>query len=207
MNRMFAHDEAILTAYLLFFFLSLDLSVMPQPIKPKAGASAFSAPECLLQRPKLAALIGTIVAEWAFIDRTLAFIFNVTTSDHPLPNQYHQIDPVAAAVFDTLVTFPAKIAVVKSVLNLRASDELKEEFEEICAEIRNRSKERNTVVHASWSISDQYPDDLITFKTDGSWIKYTEKDLLDILARTIEIRNKANDFSISIANSQKKQIW
>lgn len=179
---------------------------MPESTIPQAGASVLAAPKSLLHRPKLAALIGTIVAEWSYIEQSLAYIFNVAAAGKPSPIGGHSIDPIASAIFDTLVGFPARISVVKSVIKLRASDELKNEFNALHNKMLKRSKERNTIAHACWNISDQYPDDLVTFDIDGSWIIYTEKDLSDILERTVEIRNQVNDFSVRFGNSEKKQV-
>ena len=171
---------------------------MPQPIRKK-GLACHAYPKCLLQRPKLAALIGTIAAEWGFIEECL-----VDTYERAITDKMHR-DAVAVAVFETMSSLHLKTQVIAKVLRMRISADIGDEFETTLAPLlREAAKERADILHGSWQISDDYPNDLIFKESSGRLMRYTEKDLTMILDRIIPVRNAANDFAIKIHHAPKK---
>lgn len=178
---------------------------MPQPVRVIQG-TATAKPKVVLDRPKLAALIGALAAEWGFIDRTLADTFNLIGFAKPVPVGAHATDPLAAAVFDALISLPTRLAALQAVVKLRLPDAEVEDFEKIAKELRRRAIERAEYIHSSWNISSDYPDDLIVIQPDGTWVRYTEKCFHAALDRTLAIRGRLIDFCVRTAGMPKKEV-
>ena len=169
---------------------------MPQPITSPGGAyRAF--PKHVLERPKLAALLGAIAAQWGFVDRSLLDIFERATS-----KSFHR-DEVATTIFDTLGAQGPKLDLIERMIELRLPDETKKKWKAIRKMIRDRSGERNPLIHGAWNISDAHPHELILLKVSGQAILYTERDFVEILDRVVELSNSVNDFVIEVANAKK----
>ncbi|QFY61556.1 hypothetical protein FZ934_14800 [Rhizobium grahamii] len=181
---------------------------MPHQIKDAAQRKlAFRGyPKVLLDRPKLAALIGAMAANWGEIDETIKFLFGAAAhSDHQ--NGGLTIDPIAGVVFGSIehLGLATRLDVIKAIIPCRLGREYVAEFSDIAAEIRKRNPERNDVIHASWNICDEYPDDLILLR-DGQPYRYTFADLNDRLERAVATRNRLWDFAIKVANAPKIAI-
>lgn len=178
---------------------------MPYQIKNLVGLAARGGPKIILERPKLAALIGAIAAEWGDIDNLLADIFNFVSLSRPIPIGAHSRSDLAHAIFDNLVAFPIRIEVIASVMKLRMTLEIQDEFFALAQQIRRKASERNDLIHARWHICDKYPDDLIQIE-NGEWIRYTENDLTDRLNRSVQMTMCVSDFSIKVAHAPKLDI-
>ncbi len=172
---------------------------MPQPIH-KIGGSFETAPKILLKRSKLAVLIGAIACEWAYIEDCLLNIFDSAHS--PNAGVFHARNPVALAIFDTVTAYNAKIDLVETVLRLCVPSTA-DGFTSMKGELRKAYSARNQVVHTSWNIGADFPEDLILLELDGKAVRYTEKDFLDILERISVVRIWAHDFQIAVAHAQK----
>lgn len=173
---------------------------MPHPIT-MPGLGSRQGPKVLLERPQLAMLIGAIAGEWGSIDATLSNIFNFA-SYSIFKGGGHQLDPMATALFANLVATSAKTDLIRTAIELRVPS-LLEEFKKLTVTTRRVSGTRNSVVHASWHISDQYPDDLIRYDIAGNAIRYTKKCLEEILEQVTIARNRVHDFSIKISHAPK----
>lgn len=173
---------------------------MPQPIRTQGGAYRGS-PKHLLERPKIAALIGTIACEWAYIEQTLRCIFDVAQS--PSMGMVQPSDPVAVAVFATIMSFPPKIDLIETVLRLCVPT-VAIDFSSMRPDLRKAYGCRNLAVHTSWQLSDAHPDDLIMVEIDGTAVRYTERDFTDMLDRLVPIRNRVHDFQITVSCAPKK---
>lgn len=172
---------------------------MPQPIH-KIGASYTTSPKILLERPKLATLIGAIACEWAYVEQCLLDIFDRAQS--PSAGVAHARDPVALAIFDTIIAYAARIDLIETVLRLCVPSKAAD-FTGKKAELRKAYASRNLVVHTSWNICADYPDDLILLEIDGKAIRYTEGDFWDTLERITVIRIWIHDFLIAVGHAPK----
>lgn len=171
---------------------------MPQPVRKK-GFACHAYPKCVLERPKLAALIGTIAAEWGYIDECLVHLYERSITDTLYT------DAVAVAVFETLSSLHLKTQLIAKVLKMRLPAAIATEFETtITPSLRNAARERAEILHGAWSVSDHYPDDLILKTSEGPFMRYTEKDLAAVLDRIIPVRNATNNFLVKAANTPKK---
>ena len=179
---------------------------MPQPIKTLTGLSARGGPKIILERHKLAALLGAISAEWGDIDTLFSNIFNLITFAKFIPIGAHSSSPLSSAVFDkSFISHSSKIDVIERILKLRYTKDIVEEFSKIAKEIRKKATSRNTLIHCTWQICDEYPEDLIQIEKQ-KWIRYTERDFTDTLDRSIEIRNKLNDYFIKLSHTERIDI-
>lgn len=154
-----------------------------------------------MARPKLSTLIGAIVGEWGAIDGSLATIFNfLSYSDNTYGS--HREDPLATALFATLVSYSAKTDMILTAARLRTPSILPA-LEELLQEIKRSSSARNDAVHAVWRLSDSFPDDLVMLDINGFGIRYTEKCLREILRQATAARNKVLDFTILVASTPR----
>ena len=176
---------------------------MPQPIKAVQGLSARGGPKIILERPKLAALLGAISAEWGDIDTLFSDIFNLITFAKFIPIGAHSRSALSSAVFDqSFTSYKSKIEVIKRIIKLRYSKNILDEFEKLTTDIRKKAKQRNELIHCTWQVCDKYPEDLIQIPNQR-WIRYTERDFNSTLNRSVLIRNALNDFFIKLSHSQR----
>lgn len=177
---------------------------MPQPVKRK-DMKGRSGPKIVLERPRLAALIGAIASEWGAIDDDLGEIFDVLTTGTPTPQPRHSGSEVAAIVFSKFISLSAKLDVIRSVVGLRLTARNVGEFEELSRRMRKCAIERNKVIHARWMISDEFRDDLLT-ESAGHWLRYTEKYLEEVLDRTVALKGSVRDFLMLSHRREKKPL-
>jgi len=180
---------------------------MPNEIKNAAERKlAFRGyPKVLLDRPQMAAFVGTIAGTWGEIDETLRYIFNVVSYGQPSGNGISvTIDELTDDIYDSVAQFGLKtrLDLVGSVIAHRLSEEHHERYQNISTEIRQRARERNELIHAQWHICDEFPDDLIQFKHSKPF-RYTPKELEDRLERAVSTRNKIWDFSIVCSSAPR----
>ena len=174
---------------------------MPQPVPFKQDAQGFrSFPRVLLERQRLAALIGAIAAEWGYIDHMLVQIFDAAVS-HP-GGKYRHVNPVNVAVFETLGALRPKLDIIERVLRMRVPKPIADKFVQMRKDIRKSAGERAFYVHASWSISDDFPNDLIITSGQGN-VRYQEHDFLQTLDRMVAMRLTVHNFYMGVQASIK----
>ena len=176
---------------------------MPQPIPFKQDAQGFrSFPKVLLERQRLAALIGTIAAEWGYIDHMLVQIYDAALS-HP-GGMYRSVNPVNVAVFETLGALGPRLDIIERVLKMRAPKLIADKFVQMRKDIRKSAGERAFYVHANWSISDDFPNDLIITSGQGN-VRYQEHDFLQALDRMVAMRLTIHHFYMEVQASTKPE--
>jgi len=170
---------------------------VPVPLGPvKDGPRAH--PRFLLERPRIAALIGAIVVEWAYIENSLADVFERAGST----TMYR--DDVSLAQIRRIHTLGGRISQIDKRLALHVVGTAKESFDAMIAEIRAASADRNMIAHGNWHMTDDFRDDLVRIDETGAHIRYTEQDYADIFDRVIAIRNKVHDFVILVHHAEKR---
>lgn len=174
---------------------------MPQPIHFRENASGFrSFPKVVLERPDLAALLGAIAAEWGYIDRALVSIYEIALGDHEPFG--HGVNAVHQEVFETLIAINTRLEIISRVLKARVPEPVPSRFSDLCIVLRARAGERARYVHANWSISEDFPDDLIVTGRDGNF-RYQRHDFEQVLERTVDIRTKIHGFIIEVAHAPR----
>ena len=148
----------------------------------------------------MAALIGTIAAESAYIDDCLVDTYERTVSD----KLYR--DTVAVAVFQSMTSLHQRLEVLSKVLRLCAPNAICKNFEEeVRPLVREAAGERAKVIHGSWEVSDDYPDDLILVEASGRLMRWTEKDLSALLDRMMPARGAAHKLATAAYGMGKKK--
>ena len=71
------------------------------------------------------------------------------------------------AVFGTLGALGPRLDIIERVLKMRAPKPISDKFVEMRKGIRNSAGERAFYVHANWSISDDFPNDLVITSGQG----------------------------------------
>ena len=176
---------------------------MPQPIRVLVGLSARGGPKIILERPKLAALLGAISAEWGDIDTIFSCIFNLITFAKFIPIGAHSRSAFSSAVFEqSFTSYKSKIEVIKRIIKLRYSKDILNEFERLTTVLLDKAPQRNKLIHCTWQICDDYPEDLIQIPNQ-KWMRYTERDFNDTLNQSVQIRNDLNDFFVKLSHSQR----
>jgi hypothetical protein len=173
---------------------------MPQPIPHRADIKPFNnRPRIILERPKLAALIGAIAAEWGTIDDCLVGIYDTAVS-HP-GGVARAVNPVNVAVFEELGALNPRLDIIETVLKMRLPS-LSEKFAGLRKALRKSAGERAKFVHQNWSVSDDFPDDLCVARGDGN-VRYQEYDFTQALDRAVEMRKQVQDFLVESAHAPR----
>ena len=181
------------------------VSGMPHPIRNPVGLSARGGPQVILERPELAKLLGAIAAERGDADNILVEIVSLVSLSKSIPVGARSSSKMAKAIFGRLMSFPARKDMILTVMALRCSDMLCNEFEALCKKISRGSKSRNALIHAQWNVCDKYPADLIQIEDENS-IRYTTSDFRSILNNASKVRNLVSDFAIKVAHAPKAHI-
>ena len=177
---------------------------MPQPV----DVSGAKPHRQLLQRPELAAHIAAIAAQWTSVEERMAELlsaaFGHSTKDdlgaHSISRNWVALTAIRETETNR-VRLKIIDATLGAILKDRAAD-LFAEWEEIRDELNKRGRERNKVVHGNWSLSDEYPDDLILETPRGARFRYTLKDFQDILDRIVIAWQQCYAFQLRILDAK-----
>ncbi len=79
-----------------------------------AGKSVSAGPGTLLKRPELAALIGSICSDWAYLESSLGMFYGHLMGVYlePTPGYEPPSHPVAYQIFDEIQTIYSRIQLV-----------------------------------------------------------------------------------------------
>lgn len=179
---------------------------MPYEIKDPKGLSARSYPKAILDRPKLAMLIGAISATWGEMDESIKRIFSFASFAKRGADGWYRSSELADIVYGSVEGLGAKTRhrLVQDVIDSTLTSDIGQELKDICKRYERLSRERNELVHSHFQLSDEYPDDLLV--VGEKWIRFTEADLLDRLNRHVELRNTVHDFLVRVSNAPRKEI-
>jgi hypothetical protein len=183
---------------------------MPKPFR----GMLYRAPNCILERPALAAEIGNIAANWSSVEDVLMNFYALlmgTYAPRPLvpppgggewTPTFH---PMGYQIFDALFTLNARLDLLKRLIEWKATQEEATHFRKILQpRIRNVAKARNLVVHGVWGKGvhvdaatgrqTELPDVLILRPIYGESIAYNLADLQSISSRITGLRLEIDEF-------------
>jgi hypothetical protein len=164
--------------------------------------SLQSGSSLLQQRQEHAYLIGLIVAEWAFVEFELTFLFSVLTGHQRIDKHgqffFHQ-NHLAVVTLDTLEALRPKLELMTKACAPVIEESMQKEFSDLIATIRGASKGRHMVAHGRWSIDSSLPGDVILEGRRGGLMSYKVQDFADIL-------NKVSSAIGAIGNFQHKWL-
>lgn len=176
---------------------------MPQPVTLDSSSKPRHA---LLSRPACAIQIAAIVGEWAYVEDSLSLMFSGAMGPHrKLDDGSVSLDRnwTALVAMREIDSIHMRLKIVEKTLIPLLPAALRARWEELEKGIRARARERNLVAHASWSLSDRYPADVI-FETDvGQMMRYTERDFAEILERITAINVQTHEFLQAVLEAQR----
>src|SRR5262249_48611259 len=125
-------------------------------------------PKILLDRPRMASLLGVVVSAWSTLEEQMAMLYGHLLGLRlpiPVPPGYKPPnDPLGRQIFDVLETLRHRLELLEAIAKWtfdRHPALLKRLQGEVFPAIRNAAKLRNAIVHGVWQIADEYPDALI----------------------------------------------
>lgn len=176
---------------------------MPQPVSLQ---SLFKPRRAVLQRSACAMQIATIVGEWAYVEDMLTLMFSASMGSHTIDsNGSAQVNRnwTALVIMRELESIHMRLRVVENTLVPLLPPELKNQWEALEKTLRKRAKERNLAAHASWGLSDQYPNDLILEDDQGQYFRYTSQDFEDIVERIGAAYTETDAFKDAVLAAQR----
>lgn len=176
---------------------------MPQPVSLQTSSKPRRA---VLQRPACALQIAAIVGEWAYVEDMLTLMFSASMGSHTLDDRGATSvnrNWTALVTMQELESVHMRLKIVEKVLIPLLPDALQLRWAELDKTLRKRARERNFAAHASWAVSDLYPNDLIVEDENGQTIRYTERDLANILDRISSVYVEMHDFMRAVLAAQR----
>ncbi|MEP0546007.1 MAG: hypothetical protein ABJF88_03680 [Rhodothermales bacterium] len=173
--------------------------------RTKSGITVQAGPRMILQRPQMAALLGTVAAEWSLLERWITSLYAYLMGVYlpRTPGFFPPVHPVALQVFDTLQTLHLRLELLTKLADWVVKDDgLREELKgPVVASIRRAAKDRNKWVHAQWGIAPEYPDSLIFMPTFGHQLVVSESDLNEAIDRIIGARDVIGKLETRVRDS------
>lgn len=130
---------------------------MPQPLR--RWIPMVFEPEALDHRPKLAIQIAQVSAAWAGVEVSMGLLLAIILDTEAR---------TGVAMYLALTGTAAQRNVLMAAADARLTDELNDSFSSLIDELRNRSGERNRIVHAQWAAPSEYQDALINCSPDNT---------------------------------------
>lgn len=156
----------------------------------------------ILDRPKLAALLGAVTNEWSMLEGDVMDLYALLMGAY-LPKWKsplrQRLDPpkhaVAVQVFDTLENLPNRLKLLEKLAEwtLKKDQSLLSELKPITKLIQKTSRRRSKLVHAVWATADEYPDALIWLSPFERRLAYEASDFnetIDFIIGTIDVVTK-----------------
>lgn len=158
----------------------------------RSGTTVTQGPRTLLERPALAALLGAVAAEWAFLEQSVMGFYAYLMGRYlpRLPGWSAPVHPVALQVFDTLETQRLRLDLLRKLTKwiVRDASLVVELDDQVLPAIRKAGVLRNTLLHSSWGISPAYPEAIIRMPVFGHQLVYQATDLNEAIDRIIAAR-------------------
>lgn len=185
--------------------------VMPQPyIVPKAGAQFWTGWTALYNRPQCSAAIGIIATQWAALESELDELASIATctsvSHDPVSGTLsHDNNPITGIIMGTLDSLSARLDITSAIISKNFPKSFVEDFTVLAKAIRKTGGQRALAVHTNWMTLDAYPDDIVRPIGDSraphehkSYIRYTQKDLLEILRYILDRQHEMRVFRFKL---------
>ena len=164
----------------------------------KSGITVRSGPRIVLERPRLAALLGGAAAEWATLEgRVMALYAYLMGLYLPRVEGFSPpTHPVARQVFDALAALRLRLDLLQRLADWVVKEPaLSAELKDlVIPSITNAGKLRNTLVHGQWGVATEYPEALILLPTFGHRLVYEESDFDEAIARIADASQTVGNF-------------
>ena len=125
---------------------------MPQPL-PKSLSAQISLTDVARHRQELALNAANVISKWATIDALVGALIPTLINADPRP---------AAAVFDIVKNFEAKMKALREIAIITIPDEKDRDIlNAILRLYASTARGRNTLAHHLWGIHDKIPDGIL----------------------------------------------
>jgi hypothetical protein len=152
------------------------------------------------ERPKLAGYIATISQLWSAIEYELAVIF-VTLSGSNLS---------LGRVFHDIVGIHTKLGMLETLVATLIPDDV-ERYEKLKERVRDKAQLRNKIVHGTWSLRKDKPDQAflhllfpITL-AEAEAVAYTRKKFVDTANNFLGLYKEVAEFREHVGTLSQKQ--
>lgn len=189
--------------------LSLGFAMAHQ-LKSEDGSVEFRN-RIVLERPKLAALLGAIAAEWGSLEVDIiemyAAVMGYGYIRYPSAGDrgFIPAHPVALQVFDAIESRHHRMLLLAKLISWVFPDQAEEFRKEVEPAIRRAASGRNKFEHAAWGLCPKYSNALIHVPTFGHFVAYYESDFNKALDGIIEARNMVRKFERKMINSTSRK--
>lgn len=161
-------------------------------------------PGAVLQRPEHAMRIAAIAGEWTQIEfsmiNLLAGSYGQTLYNESGPYEA-QHNPVAVAAMQAAETIRARLKLLDLTLGkMVTGTSVEQEWLAVRDSLQKRARERNKIVHGSWGIMINEPDELVMHTSDG-YFKWTVQDFDDVLERLVTLRWAVVDLTNQVTDA------
>jgi hypothetical protein len=157
-------------------------------------------PRGILKRPKLAALLACIGAEWASLESEMGWLYAFLLPRYsespkgkmaPIAIALTQAHPVALEIFGELVSLGQRLTLIRTIIRWRIPDiALRADInDKLLPAINKAGNLRNKFLHTRWVVCEKYPDALIRYGVFTAPEVYMESDFNEAIDRIIATRN------------------
>lgn len=165
-----------------------------------------SSPKCILQQPKLAALLGVIASEWAGIELDMTFLYGSLLGQVMPHDRRSACHPIGMQIFETLTTEHHRVSLIKKLAKLVITDTgLLDRLEPLLTEIQKASRIRNKYIHGHWGVNEeQCPGALLLVVGPGKFEIHEEVDLNEAVNFIIATASAISAFEMAVITHIKK---
>jgi len=175
----------------------------------KTNCSVNLGPGVILKRPELAAQIGSICADWAFIEDNLAGFYSELMGFYlpTTPGFIAPSHPVGLQIFEEVLTIHSRTRLVYKLAEWVIKEPLiLAQTRAVLNKIKKVSKGRNTVAHGVWGITDSEPDALILIPDFGHQMVYKKRDFELISDSIKNVNEEFGKVQLEVYNIRNKHL-
>lgn len=162
----------------------------------------------LLHRPKCAILIAAIVGEWTTTENRMAHLYatalgtSSTLTDEEGDYLHTDYDLAALLAMRQLSSSPNRIDLVNKKIIPRLTPNLATRWQLLVPRIEACAKERNTIAHGDWWLSDKHPDNLILQNKRFQLFLYEASCFEGILERIVKLSSTIDNLAFEVGEAQ-----
>lgn len=180
---------------------------MPGPHK---GPSVTYAPGIVGERPEAAMALGVAVSSWGYIENDIEWLyaFLMARWSEKMPaGTFMPAHPVAILTFQTLQTQNQRLSLLEALAKWALPADKAKEVADVIPSIRQRAKERNTIAHGLWGISDQRPKDLILVRRFDTNLVYSAVDFGQVTERIADLHMTMQRLTAALRDYVAEHGW
>jgi hypothetical protein len=164
---------------------------MPQPLKQP---TALNLSPCAIEsQPKLTTLIVAISNRWNSIELLMSMLLSFMLRTERR---------VGVALYFSAASLQLRLELIVATARVAAPSDKLKTIEELTAQVRKRSGDRNKLVHCAWATSPDFPDALIRTEPAvylAAWMSEFERVSKE-LASESQSQRPANELRVKVVD-------